>query len=84
MKNTNSKTEFKFEESICRLDEIIAAIENNSTCLDTSLALYKEGMALAADCAEKLSAVEKEVVLLVKDAAGVVKRQIFAMEDEDD
>ena len=78
------KQKFDFEQSIDRLDEIIAAIEGADTPLDTSLALYKEGMALAADCAEKLAGVEKEVVMMTKDAEGIVRRRSFNSEGDGD
>lgn len=80
----SKKTKFDFEKSVGRLDEIIAAIEAGDVPLEKSLALYKEGMALATDCAEKLAAVEKEVVILSKNLAGMTERQVFALGDDDE
>ena len=53
-----------FEENLRRLDEIIACIESGAAPLEASLALYKKGMALAADCAAALTEFEKEVLIL--------------------
>jgi len=63
-----SENKFDFEGNMRRLDEIISAIERGDAGLDASLALYKEGMALAADCAAHLGRAEQEVLLL--DRAG--------------
>ena len=74
---------FDFEQNMRRLDDIIAAIEDGEDGLAASLALYKEGMTLAADCAEALNAVEREVVLLTKSAENIERRP-FVPEDGDD
>ncbi|MCL2397144.1 MAG: exodeoxyribonuclease VII small subunit [Defluviitaleaceae bacterium] len=79
-----SKERFDFEENIKRLDEIIAAIEASDAPLEVSLALYKEGMALAANCAQKLADVEQEVELLTKNAAGMTERRDFAPMGDDE
>ena len=78
----SKRAKFDFEKSIGRLDEIIAAIEAGDANLEASLAMYKEGMALAADCAQKLAAAEKEVIILTKNLAGMTERQVFALEDD--
>jgi len=59
-----------FEENIRRLDEIIAAIESVDATLEASLALYKEGVALASACGEALNDTEKEVMILSKGLEG--------------
>ena len=80
-----SKENFDYEDSMRRLDAIIKQIESGDAPLDASLALYKEGIALAADCAEKLSATEKEVVILTKNIHQMLELQPFvAMEDDDE
>jgi exodeoxyribonuclease VII small subunit len=53
-----------FEENLRLLDEIINSIEEGAVPLEASLALYKKGMALAADCAAALTEFEKEVMIL--------------------
>jgi len=84
MKNTDSKTKSAFEDDLRRLDEIISEIESADTPLADSLALYKEGMELASDCAKELAEIENQVLILTKDAAGVLKTQAFATEEQDD
>jgi len=75
---------FDFEAGMARLDEIITEIEGSDAPLEASLALYKEGMALAADCAAHLNEVEREVVLLTKNASGAIERRPFLEDDNDD
>jgi len=63
---------FDFEGGIQRLDEIIDQIEGGDTPLEQSLALYKEGIALAADCAAVLNGIEAEVMVLQQSEEGLV------------
>ena len=82
MKKTVKK--FDFEESIGRLDEIIAAIEGADMPLEASLALYREGVALAAACDDALAAAEKEVLLLSKSGAKAGEMRPFRVKEADD
>ena len=59
-----------FEESMQRLEEIVSQLEKGEAPLDESLALFEEGMCLAADCGKKLDQAEQAVVRLVKGAEG--------------
>ena len=65
------KTALSYEASMDKLEAIIEAIESPDIALDASLALYKEGIALAKTCGELLSRCEAEVLTLQKDADGV-------------
>jgi len=73
---------FDFEENLRRLDDIINTIEAGETPLDAALALYKKGMALAADCAKRLNEIEGEFAILTKNAIGIIERRPFAEEDD--
>jgi len=81
MKKAQGVTKSALESDLIRLDEIISAIESAATPLADSLAMYREGIALAADCAAKLGEIENEVLILTKNAAGVLKTEVFATED---
>ena len=59
-----------FEEALERLEKVVAEMEKEDTGLEASIALYKEGVALSARCAEILSGFEAEVVQLQKTADG--------------
>ena len=60
-----------FESSIKKLETITEALESPKTTLDKSLALYKEGIALAKSCGDVLKNYETEVQLLQKDSDGI-------------
>ncbi len=50
-----------FEDAFRLLEETVAALENGDQSLEASLALYERGSALAARCADLLSAAELRV-----------------------
>jgi len=60
-----------FEASIEKLESIIETLEAPETTLDASLALYKEGIALAQSCGDTLKQYETEVQRLQKEAEGI-------------
>ena len=62
--------EMTLEQALSRLEEITETIEKAETPLEESLELYKEGFGISVFCAEKLAAVEKEVMELKKSAKG--------------
>ncbi|MGI6380389.1 MAG: exodeoxyribonuclease VII small subunit [Anaerolineae bacterium] len=54
-----------FEESYARLDEVIEALESGNRPLHESLALYEEGVRLAAQCEQQLRAAELRLTELI-------------------
>ena len=60
-----------FEESIVRLEEIVALLERGDAPLADSLALFEEGTKLIATCSKQLDQAEQTVVKLMKGADGV-------------
>ncbi len=59
-----SKTKTTFEARLQRLQEIVSALESGSLPLEDSVAMYKEGLALARSCREQLEKAQNEVRLL--------------------
>lgn len=59
-----------FEESMQRLEEIVSQLEKGEAPLKESMALFEEGMRLAADCGKQLDQAEQAVMRLVKGADG--------------
>ena len=53
-----------FEKSMNRLDEIIASLDNDKLPLDDALELYKEGIALSAECKKALENAKQQVRIL--------------------
>ena len=57
-----------FEEDLSNLARIVEQVEDSQTPLDKALALYKDGLTLAATCGETLTQYEKEILTLQKNA----------------
>ena len=54
-----------FEESMARLEAIVAQLEKGECGLDQSLKLFEEGAKLAGQCEELLDTAEQKVDLLL-------------------
>lgn len=59
-----------FEESISRLEEIVATLEKGDADLESALRLFEEGTKLANACTRQLDAAEQKVVQLTKGPDG--------------
>lgn len=66
---SSAKTKKKptFEESLARLEEIVRLLESGNAPLDSSLALFEEGVSLVRDCGALLDQAEQKVTLLTGD-----------------
>ena len=65
------------ESTLTRLEEIVAALENEDVSLERSLALFEEGVQLADRLKTRLEESELRVKQVVEDADG------FRLEDFD-
>ena len=61
-----AKTKMTFEESMSRLEEIVAELEKNEKPLDETITLFEEGLALVKSCDEKLKSYENQIDELMK------------------
>ena len=61
--NTGS-ADLTIEQTFARIDEITKALEDPSTSLEDSFALYKEGSSLLASVNQKIDMVQKQVQIL--------------------
>ena len=59
-----------YEQSVMRLEEIVKLLEDENTPLDSAMELFKEGMAISKYCHDKLSVIEKEIMMLTSDKEG--------------
>ena len=57
-KSSEPKT---FEQAMAKLDEIVAAMQNNELALEDALNAYKEGSKLVQFCQKKLTDVETQL-----------------------
>lgn len=60
----------KFEDALARLEEIVSRMEGDVD-LDSSLALFEEGVALVRTCSAKLEETKKKIEILVKKEGGM-------------
>ena len=59
------KKEYKdFETALARLEEITGLLESGEIKLEDSIALYTEGVEIAAFCSKKLTEANKKIVRL--------------------
>lgn len=58
-----------FEQSLKRLDEIIAMLESNEVSLEESIEIYREGADLLGKCRRLLDSAELLVTVEEADAA---------------
>ncbi len=59
-----------FEQSLGRIDEIVAALEKGDAPLEKSLAMFEEATALIRSCGKLLDEAEQKVVKLRKGENG--------------
>lgn len=66
-----------YEDAVVQLEAIVKRLESDSTALDDSLSLFEEGVRLSRLCARKLDEVEKKVLVLMENRAGVLTTAPF-------
>jgi exodeoxyribonuclease VII small subunit len=59
-----------FEESLQRLEDIVARLEQGDVPLEESLKLYEEGLTISKECLQRLNQVESTIKRLGKDMEG--------------
>ena len=60
-----------FEKALARLEEIVKALESGNAPLDSSLALFEEGVGLVRLCSSKLDSAESRIKILVSGDGGM-------------
>jgi len=71
-----------FESALERLDEITRQLESGEIKLEDSIALYSEGVEIAAFCSQKLTEADKKIMKLKEQNRKLV--EVPLDEDEDD
>lgn len=66
-----------FEKDLERLEAIVNALEEGGLSLDASLTRFEEGIKLAQRCEKALTAAEKKIEILVKNAENELEAQPF-------
>ncbi|MBM3162846.1 MAG: exodeoxyribonuclease VII small subunit [Chlorobi bacterium] len=57
------------EELLARLEELTRSIENPDTGIESSIALYEEGLDIAGRCRERLREARKKIEVINPDLA---------------
>ena len=74
-----AENKMTFESALERLEEIVRAMERGSAALDSSLALFEEGIGLVKFCTKALDTAEQKVKILQKDENGEMTEAPFAV-----
>jgi exodeoxyribonuclease VII small subunit len=69
-----------FEESLKKLENIVAQLEQGDLALEDSIRLFEEGVGLSAACKQELDTAEGKVQMLVKQRDGSQKLEPFLTE----
>lgn len=59
-----------FEESLKELEQIVSQLEEGDLALEDSLKLFETGVRLSRECRERLTAAERRIEVLMKEADG--------------
>ncbi|MEP6944581.1 MAG: exodeoxyribonuclease VII small subunit [Acidobacteriota bacterium] len=59
-----------FEKSLDELETIVMKLEDGDLPLEESLKLFENGIKLSRECRERLTAAERKIQVLIKDASG--------------
>lgn len=69
-----AETPIGFEDALAALEERVRKLEAGEVPLDEALALFEEGVQLAATCHEHLDSAENRVVALTRGPRGPEER----------
>lgn len=71
-----------FEESLKKLENIVAQLEQGDLALEDSIKLFEKGVGLSAACKQELDDAEGKVQMLVKQRDGSQKLGPFLTENQ--
>jgi len=66
-----AEKQLSFEAALARLEEIVKSLEAGNAPLDSSLALFEEGVGLVRLCSGQLDAAESRIKILVSGDGGM-------------
>ena len=79
-----AEKKMSFEQSVDRLQEIVAALEKGDAPLADSLKLFEEGTKLVSSCTAMLEQAEQKVVKLIKSADETPTEEPFFSQEEEE
>ena len=72
-----SKKEETFNQRMARLEKIVERLESEDVELEEALAAFEEGIKISRACAQSLTAAERKVEILLRQASGAVAAEPF-------
>lgn len=66
-----------FEESMQKLEKLVAQLERGDLSLEDSIRLFEEGTQLSEECQKHLAEAEGKVEMLIKQRNASMKRVVF-------
>ena len=79
-KNTPTEPEISFETAVERLEQIVEAMESDKLPLADLLIRYEEGTRLVKLCQQQLTAAEKRIEIITRNAKGEAQLTEFEPE----
>lgn len=76
------KKELSFEESLAKLEAIVARMEQGDVDLQELMANYSEGIKLSETCLKALDCAEKAMDMMVGEKNGQITEQELAIEEK--
>ena len=70
-----------FEESLKELEHIVNQLEEGDLALEDSLKLFENGVRLSRECRERLTAAERRIEVLMREADGTLGLTAVRAED---
>ncbi len=72
----------KFDETLKKLEDIVAQLEGGDLALEESLKLFEEGIKLSRLCTKQLEETERKVEILLKNEEGEIVTKPFNQEKD--
>jgi exodeoxyribonuclease VII small subunit len=79
----DSEEALSFEEALTRLEDVVQRLESGELELESALAAFEQGVALARRCAGQLDAAEQRVETLVREGREWMVRPFEPPEEGD-
>jgi exodeoxyribonuclease VII small subunit len=76
-------SDLAFEEALGRLEEIVEGLEGGQMALENALARFEEGMALRAECLQRLRTAEAKIEQVLAESEETGVAEAAAGDDED-
>jgi len=78
--NPNDPACLPIEKCFEELETIVHSLEDQTTSLEQSIALFERGMKLSKRCTSELARIEKKIQLIVENTRGDVEMRDFHAE----